>query len=152
MLSKHSLQVWKIVSKWTFHAASAELFRSGVSNASLTFSCPCNRQWLEVAVWSSQSDSMSEGVLPRGRTGWLHPESQGISYAWARRRRESLSSLGLGSLLEQLQWAHNGNWWVDWGEKIDSTPSSAICSLFEWTKGSLPRLRAYLPAWVTRCN
>lgn len=38
-----------------------------------------------------------------------------------------------------------------WGG--DSTPSCAACSWFEWTKGSLPRLIAYLPGCpnVTRC-
>lgn len=102
---------------------------------------------------SFRCNSMSKGVCQAKLTSWFYCEPQDISKCLSQREEGTGEDWSLGPCPGWLQQAHDGNRWLDWEEKIDSNPSRAICLLSEWTKGSSPRLIAYLPGCpnVTRC-
>ena len=132
------------------------------SEAELAISCYFFLHFEQEVVWREMSglSNVIQGVkvscLEAELTRWLIVlrVSRYFPSVWVRgkrgRERTGAWVTVWGSCNRR---PYNGNRWLDWREEIDSNPSCAVCSLFEWTKGSLPRLTAYLHGCpnVTRC-
>lgn len=76
----------------------AELFRSTASNKVILLPCTWSRKWFEGGVWSSKCNSVSKGVLPRGRTPKLIVRAPGYLQAFESEGRREGRGLEFGSL------------------------------------------------------
>lgn len=143
----------------SFRAGSAEHFRHGASNTLQLFPVlaagdDCKKG--AASWWSLKRSSRDRGQLHRAvHTGHWLAVSRYFPVPEPGKVGEEGKELELGSLfwvakIESHTMEISG---FTWGKGWTPTPSCAICSLFEWTKGSLPRLIAYLPGCpnVTRC-